>query len=278
MAKKPLPKTGDKIPVDNFHVSETNMRYGEPFGEDEEDQTLIANFRGRRGKERERVAEPFTARPEGNDYGVYKGSRRFQAMKAVGIKEFVVGEDCIIHDVTDEEARDASWTENLEFLRKKVDPITRAQKLSERLAFSTLTLRRLAARDGVRHSTYSEWLKVLELSPKMQKVLADERIFFTDGLYLARMKLGTELQDKLAEVAETDGMEAFKKELVKVAGPGRRRGLPPGVYTILRITLDKRYKPDVELDEKLTELAKIKGMEKEKYCIEVLREHVKAAA
>jgi len=99
---------------------------------------------------------------------------------------------------------------------------------------------------------------------------------YTDALMIVRMKLGTDLQDELAGMLETDGPDAFKKELMRVSKGGMNRGVPKGVYIILRTTFDKRYKPDVELYKKLTELAKAENMKLDEYCKRVLKEHAKS--
>jgi len=260
---------GDRIPVEKFHVSELNIRAGHPFGEAEEDQLLIENLR------RGRIIGPFKARPEGDSYGVYVGRRRFLAKKTVGVKHFVVGKDCLIEDVDEEEARVASLTENLRVLQKDLDPVTKAKKLNEIISFSAGGLRATARQLGLKPSTLSEWLKPLELSPKMQEVTAKGTVFFTDALQVAKMNLGTEKQDKLAEIAETEGLDAFKAEVERLQVGIGKRGIPKGKYSFIKITIDTRYKPDLELDEKLTKLAEAKGMEKDNYCKWALSEYVK---
>jgi len=226
----------------------------------------------RRGK----IIGPFKARPEGDGYGVFVGRRRFLAKKEGGAKYFVGGRDFLVEDISDEDAREASLIENLEILRKEMNPITRAKVLNEIISFSAAGLRGTARRLGISASTLSEWLKVLELSPRMQEALAKGLLFYTDALMIARMKLGTDLQDKLAEVLETEGPDAFKKELMRVSKGKMKRGVPKGVYVVLRTSFDKRYKPDVELYEKLNELAEANNMKLDEYCKWVLTEHVKS--
>lgn len=41
MTHRVLPKLGEVLPVDKFHVSELNVRAGRPFGESEEDRASI---------------------------------------------------------------------------------------------------------------------------------------------------------------------------------------------------------------------------------------------
>ena len=273
MAKEML-KVGDKIPIGKFHISETNMRIGEPFPQDEQDEMLIANVRVRKNK-KHRLAEPIQTRPEGDGYGVVAGKRKFQSLEIVGVKEIIVGYDCFVSEMTDEEAMDLSWSENSELLRKWPDPIQRAQFLSKRHARSGLTLRKFADLDGGEASTYSEWLKVLELSPKMQDALSKGDINFTDALAVARLKLGEEKEDELATVAENEGKEAFKKELVRIPTGQMKRGLRPGIYTVIRIMIDARYKPDMELDKEITKRAEAKNMKKDEYVKWFLRENIK---
>jgi len=267
-----LPKPGDKIPVGKFHVSELNVRAAEPFGDSEEDQQLVANLR------KGRIIGPFKARPEGDGYGVVVGRRRFLAKKQLGTTHFIAGVDCLIENMTDEEAREASFVENLEVLRKNMDPITRANKLAGLVTDSALGVRGAAIKLGLKASTLSEWLKPLALSPKMQDATAKQKIFFTDALNLAKMGLGKERQDDLAEVLETEGYDAFKAAVARFEEGRLKRGIPKGKYTIIRTTFDHRYRPDVELLEKLNKLAEGAKKKIDEYTKWVLSEHVKAMA
>jgi len=90
------------------------------------------------------------------------------------------------------------------------------------------------------------------------------------------MELRTDLQDKLAEVVETKGSDTFKRELIRFSKGEMKRGVPKAVYIVLRIIFDKRYKPDIELYEKLDELAKAKNTTSDEYCKDVLKEHIGA--
>ena len=269
MAKRELAKLGEQIPAESFHVSELNVRTGHPFGESEEDKALIDQLR--QGK----IIGPFKARPERDGYGVVVGRRRYLAKKETGAEFFVTGSDCLIEEMSDEEAREASLIENLGILRKEMDPITRAECLNEIVSFSPAGLRATARRLGIPSSTLSEWLKILELSPKMQEVVTKGLLCYTDALRLAKMNIGQLKQDELAQILEKEGAEAFKKELERLAKKKLKRGTPKGKYIILRTTLDKMYQPDMELYEKLKRLAENKKMKLDEYCKHVLTEHVK---
>lgn len=264
-----LPKTGDHIPVERFHISEMNVRAGQPFGETEEDRNLIANLR------REKIIGPFRARPEGEGYGVVVGRRRFLAKKEAGVDHLVAGADCLIEEMTDEEAREASLIENLEVLRRSMDPVTRANALADVIAYSPTGLRGTARRLGMPPSTLSEWLKVLKLTPKLQEAVKKGSMVFSDSLNLAKMKLSEERQDQLAEVLENEGYEAFQKAVERQSAGRLKRGIPKGVYEVDRVIWDKRSRKDVKIRETISRAAKARGFEKEpEYIKDYLVRHI----
>jgi len=272
VSESALPKVGDKIPANKFFVSKTNVRVDEEFGVAEQDETLSQHL------VRRDIVQPFIARPEGNRYGVVIGRRRYLGKKRSGVKEFEVGKDCYIKNMTDEEALDASLRENLEIFRKDMNPITRAKALNKVIQLKVTGIRGLARLWRVPNSTLVEWLKVLELSPKMQDVVAKGLIYYVDALRLARLKLGEDLQDKLAETVESEGLDGFRKEMERLQAGRKKRGIPKGKYIILRTVFDRRYKPDIDLWERLEKLAEAKGKKVDEYCKDVLKDHVKAAS
>jgi ERCC4-related helicase len=83
------------------------------------------------------------------------------------------------------------------------------------------------------------------------------------------------MQDKLAETVETDGVDAFKKELARLQEGRGKRGIPKGKYVIVRTVFDRRYRPDMDLYAKLEELARTKEKKVDEYCKDVLKDHIK---
>jgi len=278
-----LPRVGEAVPVDRFFVSKMNVRAEEEFGVGEEDEALQAHL------STDEIVQPFIARPEDKDghfelgmgperilgYGVVVGRRRFLARRG-RVSHFVAGKDVLIQELTDEEALDKSLKENLAIFRRDLDPITRGDKLNELLSKSARSLRDWARKWNVSPSTLSDWIRVANTSPKMREALRKGIVPFFDGLQVVALKLGTETQENLGELALSEGLEAFRRELARfMAGKGKR-GVPRGVYIILRTPFDKRYKPDLELFEKLRKLAEEKGKRLEEYVKEILRDYVKS--
>jgi len=162
----------------------------------------------------------------------------------------------------------------LEILRKTMNPVTRAKQLNEIISFSTEGLRGTARRLGIPASNLSEWLKILELSPKMQEAVAKELLGYTEAMKLARMKLGLELQDKLAEVLENEGADVFWKELSRLSTDKMKRGIPKGVYKIDRIMWDKRNRKEMDDYDIVRKVAQAKGMKTPDYIKDFVTKHI----
>jgi len=263
-----LPSFGARIPAERFHVSKLNVRVDEPFGESEEDKLLIENLR--RGK----TVQPFKARPEGKDFGVYVGRRRFLAKTAVDTKAFVVGQDVLIDNQTDEQAREDSLIENLTILRQEMNPLLRARKMQDLIDSNMAGLRAVARKLGIGASTLSEWTKILELTSPMQKAVEKGQIFYKDALTLAKLKPGEVQEERLAKVLDEAGRDAYMAEVQKLETGLGKRGAPIGKYLVLRVTFERAH--DMEVYDKLSRLASAKNMEPIDYVKWVLTEHIKS--
>jgi ParB-like chromosome segregation protein Spo0J len=271
-SKLELSRSGDCIPADKFFVSKMNVRVEEAFGDTDEDQALLKHLQWRD------IVQPFIARPEGNRYGVVIGRRRFLAKKKSGVKEFDVGKDCWIREMIDEEALDASLRENLALFRAELNPIARAKALANLIGAKLIGLRGLARLWRLPVSTLSEWLKILELSPRMQAVTANGLLYYTDALKVARMELGTELQDKLAEFLEIDGYDAFRNELARLQTGKGKRGIPKGKYWIDRIVWDKRNLKEQKYYEILAKVVEAKETTVSEYIKNFIIAHIEEIA
>jgi ParB/RepB/Spo0J family partition protein len=263
-----MPKFGETLSADHFHISKLNARVDEPFGNSEEDKLLIENLR--RGK----TVQPFKARPEGKGFGIYVGRRRYLARIANGTKRFVVGQDVLIDNIADDEARENSLVENLTVLREEMNPLLRAKKVQELIDFNMIGLRAVARKLGLAPSTLSEWTKILELHKPMQDAVGKGLIFYKDALTLAKLKPGEIQEEELAKVLEKQGREAFMDEVVKLQTGQEKRGIPKGKYIVIRTMFDKDQ--DSKLYQQLEGLAKAKNMMLDEYSKWVLTEHVKS--
>ena len=119
--------------------------------------------------------------PEGDwYYEIVCGHRRFEACKVAGLTEI----DCIVRDLSDDEAYDLMVTENLQ--RVDVDPFDESE------AFVNLRKRgydteALAAKFGKSSTYILSRMKVSELIPEFRKKYDEGKVDFSHCLVLARL-------------------------------------------------------------------------------------------
>lgn len=259
---KTLPKFGDKIPAEKLHVSPMNVRFGKPFDpeKNKKDWQLVQNVRAGG------IEQSFKVRPEKNPetgkpgYGVYLGRRRYLAEVYLGKKTFTVGDELVVTDASDEEARKASFVEGDEALREEVDPIARAEALQWLVTNNPGGLVTVAAELGMGKGRLSEYLRVLDLDPSMQKQVSEGRLNYTGAVRMARMELPKATQENLAKTLEKEGFPEFEEQLAQHTDKSVKRGPghPKGKYKIVRVEYDNFFEEDVKDVEKLDMLAKKK--------------------
>jgi len=248
----------EMIPTEKIRISNLNVRSENYFG-DEEDKELIENI-GSIG-----ILQPIIVRKVGDMYEVDVGRRRLLSAQQLDIKEI----PCIITEATEEEALDASLSENV--FRKGVDPVTIGKAIKRRLAVGDMSLSEYSRRIGKAKSTLSEWLRMNDLSQAIQNEVQSGNIPFRDALKVARLELSQAEETILADESRTGGFEAFKNALDRVAEGKEKRGAPKGLLIIrINFGLDSQEYTD------LKQLSDAKGEELGNYCMRVLTEHIHA--
>jgi len=262
-----LPKFGERIPAEKFHVSKMNVRFNEPFGESEKDKILIENAR------HEELVDPFKARPEDGGWGVYVGKRRYQAKDRIGTKVYVVGQDWLAKNVSDEQARKESLIDNFDLLREEMDPITTAWALQNQIDSSMTGVRAVARDLGISPSALSQRIKILELKKPMQEVVAKGLIYYKDALTLAKMKPTEIQQEKLAEAAQTQGRDGYIATLEAMQAGHEKRGIPAGKWIVDRVTWERAHE-QAQHDE-VERRAKARNVEVSEYLKMLALEDIK---
>lgn len=250
-------KIGDRVRVCDVVVSRCNMNVDVPFGKSSQDRALVKSVRNG-------LAEPLVARMEGGRIAIVEGSRRLRALKAAGVEEIEYGSGrhpFLLRDLDDAEALLMSYIENLPFLKNEMDPVARAQALSQIVKKYNLTS--TAEKLGVGKSTLSEWLMVLELSPEMQQALREGKILFTDALSLAKLKLSGVKQKDLAKTLNEQGSQAYRSQVNQLLEKEGKpvRGLPAGQYVFAKASFSQTDKQEMQVWQWLESQAKEKNME-----------------
>ena len=248
-----------KIPVDKIRVSPMNVRAGEAFG-DEDDLEFAKNI------EALGLLAPLIVRPVGDMYEVFCGRRRFLTLRQSGATEI----ECIVRDLDDKEALDASLSENI--FRRVVDPVSLGRILKRRLEMEDISLSVYAKRIGKAKSTLSEWMRMNDLDEDLQREVQAGAVPFHLALKVARMDLTPEEERGLAEEARVGGPDAFRKAVDRAATKHEKRGAPRGLL-VIRISFGLES-PEFE---SLGRLAETQGMELGDYCRKILADHVRAS-
>ncbi|MCO6437858.1 MAG: ParB/RepB/Spo0J family partition protein [Phycisphaerae bacterium] len=112
------------------------------------------------------ILQPVTVRKSGERYQIIAGERRFAAARQAGLAEIPV----LIRNATDQEMLELALVENIQ--REDLNPIDRARAYREYCDRFGLRPDDVAARLGEDRSTVSNYLRILDLSPDLQQLVA----------------------------------------------------------------------------------------------------------
>ena len=125
----------EEISIDDLRISDLNIRNDVNFG-DEEDIEFTKNI------ESQGLLQPLVVRKKDSYYEILIGMRRFLSLKQKGVSSVA----CIIKEFDDDEAIDASISENV--FRKNVDPVTLGRWIKKRLDDGEMSLNEYAKKIG----------------------------------------------------------------------------------------------------------------------------------
>jgi ParB family chromosome partitioning protein len=246
------------IALEKLHISDLNIRKNHHFG-DENDEEFISNMKSIG------ILQPIVVRPNGEQFEILIGRRRYLSAKQQGLDEI----PCIVKDLDEDEAIDASISENI--FRKKVDPVTLGMWIKKRLAQGDISLSQYAKKIGKSKSTLSEWVRMNDLTQDLKAEVQRGSVPFNYALKVARMNLSPEDEIKLAEESREAGFDAFKEAVDRMKSNHEKRGAPKGLQ-IIRIN----FGMDSSDYSELVTLSGKSGMDLGDYCLSILREHVKS--
>jgi ParB family chromosome partitioning protein len=108
------------------------------------------------------LLQPVLVRPQGDEYELIAGERRFRAAKEVGWAEIPVH----VVDLNDQKVFEAALVENLQ--RSDLNPIEKALGFHDYLQRYEVTQEELAKVVGLDRSTVANLIRLLELAPAIQ--------------------------------------------------------------------------------------------------------------
>lgn len=218
------------------------------------------------------VLQPVLVRPAGDDrYELVAGERRWRAAKRAGLQTI----PALVRHVGDDASLEQALVENLH--REDLNPLEEGAAYQQLIEDFHLTHEELAARVGRSRAAISNTLRLFQLPPTIQRLVAEGQL--AEGH--ARALLGTPdrgFQEALAKRAVSEGLsvraveDAVRARNSVAAGPGAapapsRRLRPPGLLELEELLsqhLDTRVK--VEMGSKkgrvLIEFATLEDLER----------------
>lgn len=128
------------------------------------------------------VLQPILVRQIGNNYQIVSGERRYRASKLAGIKSI----PAVVRHLSEEKTMLAALIENIQ--RQDLNPVEEARTLRDIILNYGLTHDQLAEKVGKSRSALTNRLRLLQLPPEVQLMVADGRISAGHAKMLAGLK------------------------------------------------------------------------------------------
>jgi ParB family chromosome partitioning protein len=151
------------------------------------------------------IIQPLVVRPSGSRYQLVAGERRWRAARIAGIKEV----PAVIQNVSDDRLLEITLIENVQ--REDLNPIELAMAFDRMARELNLSQDEIGHRTGKDRSTVSNSIRLLQLPPDLQQLVAEQRL----SAGHARCLLGLpdeETQRKLAEKIVAQGLSVRQVE------------------------------------------------------------------
>ena len=128
------------------------------------------------------VLQPILVRQIGNNYQIVSGERRYRASKLAGMKSI----PAVVRCLNEEKTMLAALIENIQ--RQDLNPVEEARTLRDIILNYGLTHDQLAEKVGKSRSALTNRLRLLQLPPEVQLMVADGRISAGHAKMLAGLK------------------------------------------------------------------------------------------
>ena len=187
------------------------------------------------------VMQPVLVRPVGpGRYEIIAGERRFRAARLAGLAEVPV----LVREVPDQAAAVMALIENMQ--REDLNPLEEAQGLQRLVQEFSLTHEQAAQAVGRSRSAASNLLRLLQLSPSVQKMLLAGDLEMGHARALLSLESATQVQAAQEVVARKLSVRDTEKLVAKTLNNGRQAPL-------LRVKQEKS-RDLVRLEEQLADV------------------------
>lgn len=172
--------------------------------------SLVASIR------RSGILQPITVRKRDGRHEIIAGERRWTAAKICGLATVPV----VFRDADDEQMLELALIENIQ--REDLNPIDRAKAYKRFCSRFNLKAEDLADRLGEDRSTVANYLRILELSPSIQELVASGRLGMGHGRCLLGIADVRRRESLASQCVESDWSVRTLEQMVRStkADPG----------------------------------------------------------
>jgi len=151
------------------------------------------------------IIQPLVLRPQGEDFQIVAGERRWRAAQVAGLKRV----PAVIKNISDDRLLEVALVENLQ--RQDLSPLETAKALRLLLDEHGLSQEELASRVGMKRPTLTNHLRLLSLAEPVQQALDEGRI----DMGHARALGGLEDRARQAEICRQVARDALSVRQVE---------------------------------------------------------------
>jgi len=196
--EEPATDTAQSVPVDSIDPNPYQpRRVFQPERLNELAQSIRANG----------IIQPVVVRRLGDRYQLIAGERRLRAAKLAGHDHVPV----VIRDVPDERLLEITLIENIQ--REDLNPIETGIAFSRMAGELDLASDEIGRRTGKDRTTISNFMRLLQLAPEIQQMVADRRLTAGHARCLLTLP-NSDMQRVVAEKAVAQGWSVRQMERI----------------------------------------------------------------
>ena len=156
------------------------------------------------------IIQPLLLKKKEDKYEIIAGERRFRAAKLAGLERV----PAIVKDITDHESSRIAIIENIQ--RKDLNPVEEAMSYRHLLDSQDLTQKELAEEIGKSRQYIGNTIRLLNLDPRVLKLLEEEKISVSHGKKLLSIKDGDrQYKEAMKIIKDTLPVNNNKKSVKK---------------------------------------------------------------
>lgn len=168
------------------------------------------------------LIHPIVVRPlEADFYELVSGERRYRACQLIGIKQIPV----LIKTTPTEHSAQAALIENIQ--RVDLNPIEIAEALNRLAREFHYSQEELAKKVGKKRSTVANYIRLLSLSPLIQRAVADEKISMGHAKVILSLETSEEREKLYRRIVDGSLSVREAEQIILKKDVNRKEEAPP---------------------------------------------------